>query len=98
MPATTLADYAVVKRPSDDLIAAPQSANTVYTFTPGGKPAPVTFRMWKAASVDGVVEDHDGNAITDVTVQIVEEGWTGGLRTLALAQEAKTDKAGKFVM
>jgi len=92
-----LADYGVANGPNDNAIAPPGQGAT-YSFSPRAKPAPVTFRMWKAASVDGIVEDHDGNPLTGVMVQIVEEGWVGGLRTLSLAQAAPTDKAGKFVM
>src|SRR5206468_4745029 len=97
MPTPELMGYALAKT-TDDPIPTATRASTTYTFTPGAKPAPVTFRMWNAASVDGVVEDSDGKPLPDVTVQIVEEGWTGGLRTLSLAQFVRTDKTGRFAM
>jgi hypothetical protein len=98
MPPAKLTGYALAKAGDDSTPAPAGTGAMTYTFAPGGKPAPVTLRMWKAASVDGVVEDPDGNPLPDVAVQIVEEGWSGGLRILSLAEEVKTDKSGKFVM
>jgi protocatechuate 3,4-dioxygenase beta subunit len=67
-------------------------------ITPGAKPSPLTLRMWKASVVEGVVEDHEGRPVADAGVEILLEEWTGGMRTLALAQAAvPTDKAGKFL-
>jgi protocatechuate 3,4-dioxygenase beta subunit len=83
-------------KPTD--VAGPQLTPTNFNFTPGAKPDPVLFRMWKASFVDGFVEDGDGKAIPGTTVQILEEGWTGGLRILSLAQSVPTDATGKFVL
>jgi hypothetical protein len=63
----------------------------------GTKPAPLTFRMWRSSSVDGVVQDRDGNPVVGAAVDILEEQWIGGLRTLAVSQPpVMTDPAGKF--
>src|SRR5262249_22085336 len=61
------------------------------------KPAPMTFRMWRSSSVDGVVQDRDGNSIAGASVDILEEQWIGGLRTMVVSQPPViTDTAGKF--
>ena len=64
------------------------SKNTVATVTlaTGRKPAPLTFRMWRASSVDGVVQDRDRNPVPNATVDILEESWIGGLRTMVVSQ------------
>jgi len=67
------------------------------TLTPAGKPAPMTMRMWKAVSIEGTVVDPDKNPVAGAAVEILTEGWTGGLRTMNLAQPAlPTDAAGAF--
>ncbi len=95
MSTPRLMGYAASK-PTDP--AGPQATSGSYNFTPGAKPDPVLFRMWKASFVDGVIEDGDGKAVGGVTVQILEEGWTGGVRVLSLAQSVQTDATGKFVL
>jgi len=63
----------------------------------GKKPAPLIFRLWKASSIDGIVEAREGNPVEGASVDILEEQWVGGLRTLAVAQRpVPTDKGGKF--
>jgi hypothetical protein len=63
----------------------------------GKKPAPMTFRMWRSSSADGIVQDRDGNPVPGAAVDILEEQWIGGLRTLAVSQPpVTTDGAGKF--
>lgn len=52
------------------------------TLPKAKKPAPITFRMWKAASIEGTVQDAAGNPIPNVTLAVLEEIWLGGLRTL----------------
>ena len=83
-------------RPNDTAGAQGTAGN--YNFSPGAKPAPVLFRMWKASFVDGIVEDGEGRGLAGATVQVLEEGWTGGLRILSLAQSVQADKTGKFVL
>jgi len=90
-----LMGYAAAK-PND--AGGPQIISGNYTFTPGDKPAPVLLRMWKASFLDGIVEDGNGKPIERATVQIVEEGWTGGVQILSLAQSVQTDATGKFVL
>ena len=75
------------------------SKNTVATVTlaTGRKPAPLTFRMWRSSSVDGVVQDRDRNPVPNATVDILEESWIGGLRTMVVSQTTViTDAEGKF--
>jgi hypothetical protein len=55
------------------------------TLTKGKKPVPITFRMWKAASIEGTVHDVAGNPVANATVEVLEEIWPGGWRTLAPA-------------
>jgi hypothetical protein len=75
------------------------SKNTVATVTlsTGRKPAPLTFRMWRSSSADGVVQDRDRNPVPNASVDILEESWIGGLRTMVVSQAAViTDGEGKF--
>ena len=75
------------------------SRNAVRTinFTAGSKPAPMTVRMWRASSVDGVVQDAERNPVSGAAVDLLEELWIGGLRTLSVSQPPViTDAAGKF--
>jgi protocatechuate 3,4-dioxygenase beta subunit len=67
------------------------------TLSSRSKPAPVNLRMWLSSAVEGSVEDRDGNPLTDTTVEILEENWRSGLRTLDLTQAVQTDKQGKYV-
>jgi hypothetical protein len=53
--------------------------------------------MWMSSAVEGSVEDRDANPVTDTTVEILEENWRSGLRTLDLTQAVQTDKQGKYV-
>jgi len=67
------------------------------SLTAASKPSSITIRMWKASVVEGVVEDRDHNPLADASVEILEEGFTGGLRTLAQVQPPiRTDKTGNF--
>jgi hypothetical protein len=75
------------------------SKATVQTvnLSPGKNPPPFTFRMWRSSSVDGVVQDREGNPVPGATVDVLEELWIGGLRTMRLSQPSVvTDPAGKF--
>lgn len=74
-----------------------KAAVQTVTLTSTRKPAPLTFRMWRSSSVDGVVQDREGNAVAQAIVDVLEESWIGGLRTLSLSQPSVvTDKEGKF--
>lgn len=82
----TLTGYALAK-------GAPESIMLVAAK----KTTPVTMRMWRAVTVEGTVVDPDKNPVPGATVEILTEGWTGGLRTMALAQPSVvTDPSGNF--
>jgi hypothetical protein len=47
--------------------------------------------------MDGVIQDQDKNPVANAIVDVLQESWIGGLRTLAVAQPSVTaDKDGKF--
>ena len=82
----TLTGYALAK-------GAPESV----TIVAAKKATPVTMRMWRAVAVEGTVIDPDKNPVRGASVEILTEGWVGGLRTMALAQPAlSTDSSGNF--
>jgi hypothetical protein len=82
----TLTGYALAK-------GAPESI----TLVAAKKVTPVTMRMWRAVTVEGTVVDPDKNPVPGATVEILTEGWTGGLRTMALAQPSVlTGPSGNF--
>jgi hypothetical protein len=66
------------------------------TLAPRAKPAPMMVRMWQSSAVEGTVQDHNENPVPDTVVEILEENWTAGLRTLDRTQSVRTDKDGKF--
>jgi hypothetical protein len=76
-------------------VLAKGAADTV-TLAARSKPAPLTLRMWPSSAVDGAVQDHDGNPVPDTVVEVLEENWTAGLRTLDRVQSVKSDMDGKF--
>jgi protocatechuate 3,4-dioxygenase beta subunit len=63
-----------------------------------GKKAPtIAYRMWRASLIEGTVQDLDGNPVPRVSVELLEDLWQGGLRTMTLSQRAVlTDEAGRF--
>jgi protocatechuate 3,4-dioxygenase beta subunit len=85
-----------------------KGATESITLTKGRTPPPVVFRMFKAVSIEGIVHDRDRNPVENATVDILEETWVGGLRTLlplTITSTAPnglrpppvlTDKDGKF--
>ena len=74
-----------------------KTAVQTITFTAGRNPSPLTFRMWRSSYADGVVQDREGSPVPGAAVDILEEQWIGGLRTLAVSQPpVVTDDAGKF--
>jgi len=67
------------------------------SFAASTKPNPLVFRMWKSASIQGVVEDLDHRLVAGATVELLEEQWKAGQRTLArIATSKPTDTEGKY--
>ncbi len=91
-----MADAYTVVPSVADYVLANGSPNSI-TLSPGKNPPPVSLRMWRVFTVEGTVVDPDKNPISAATVELLTEGWVGGLRTMALAQPAiNTGPDGSF--
>lgn len=67
------------------------------TFTPSSKPQPVILRMFKGSTIEGIVEDRFRNAIANARVELLEERWSAGVRTLARIKASEpTNAEGKY--
>ena len=91
-----IADAYTIMPMLDGYKLADGSTDTV-TLAAAAKPDPLTLRMWKAVSIEGTVVDPDKNPVAGAAVELLTEGWVGGVRTMALPQPAVlTDAAGAF--
>ncbi len=75
-------------------VAGPEQ---ILTLTASARPRPVVLRMFKSASIEGVVEDADGKPLSLARVELLEERWSAGQRTLArIRTAALTGATGRF--
>jgi len=69
------------------------------TLASGVKARPVILRMHKASTIDGIVQDGDAMPVAGAVVELLEEQWTAGQRTLGRVKTSQpTKKDGKFVL
>jgi len=69
------------------------------TLTSGVKASPVILRMHKGATIEGSVVDRDAKPLVGAVVELLEEQWTAGQRTLARVKSAPATKDdGRFVL
>ena len=69
------------------------------TLARGVKASPVILRMHKSSTIEGSVEDRDGKPVASAVVELLEEQWTAGQRTLARIKTSLPTKSdGKFVL
>jgi hypothetical protein len=69
------------------------------TLSRGVKPTPVILRMHRSSTIQGAVEDRDGMPLVGAAVELLEEQWTAGQRTLArIKTSLPTGSDGKFVL
>lgn len=72
-------------------------AEQILALVPAAKPAPVVLRLFKSVAIEGVVEDGDRKPLAGTRVELLEERWTAGQRTLARIRTAElTGPAGAF--
>ena len=76
---------------------AVSGAAQILVLAPSARPPPVVLLMGKSAAIQGVVEDGDHKPMSGATVELLEERWTAGQRTLArIRTAALTDATGRF--
>jgi len=69
----------------------------ILALAPSAKPKAVVLRMARSAQIQGVVEDGDHNPLAHARVELLEERWTAGQRTLARIRTAEpTGPTGRF--
>jgi hypothetical protein len=69
------------------------------TLERGVKASPVILRMHKSSTIEGSVEDRDAKPLVGAVVELLEEQWTAGQRTLARVKSSPATKSdGKFVL
>jgi hypothetical protein len=69
------------------------------TLEPGVKASPVILRMHRSSTIEGSVEGSDGKPIVGAVVELLQEQWTAGQRTLARIKSSPATKTdGRFVL
>lgn len=77
--------------------SAVSGAEQIVALASSAKPRPVVLRMFKSAALAGVVEDAEHNPMARARVELLEEHWMAGQRTLARLRTAEpTDATGRF--
>jgi hypothetical protein len=93
-----LADRYTLAATLDGRALVAGSARNV-TLSRGIKPNPVILRMHKSSTIEGTVEDQEGTPLAGATVELLEEQWTAGQRTLARIKTSRpTGNDGKFLL
>jgi hypothetical protein len=89
--------YAIAAKLEGRILVAGSLQNI--SFPPGGKATPVIFRMHKSSIIEGIVEDRDRVPVPNSRVELLEERWSAGVRTLARVKTSEpTNAEGKFVI